>query len=222
VRTIIVTGAGERAFCVGADLKGTLPSEVSFAEGAFLAGGQAVDAGLYTRLFDFSDLQLTKPVIAAINGYCLGGGLEIALQCDLRIASKSARFGLPECAVASIPAAGGIHNLLRAVPSAIAMKMLLTGQHIDAGYAAQVGLVSDVYEPGELMDCARELAQCIAGNGPLAVQMIKKLARASANVPLDEAMRLTEMGWGVLRDTQDRIEGRKAFAEKRKPQFKGR
>lgn len=222
VRVIILTGAGEKSFCVGADLKGTLPLETSFAEGYFLSIEQSARMGLYARLFDLTDLDISKPMIAAVNGYCLGGGLELALQCDLRVASAGARFGLPEATVASIPAAGGIQYLLRAIPSAIAMRMMLTGQHIDADFAARIGLVSDVYPPVDLLREARELASRIAANGPLAVQMIKKLAKDSANMPLREALKMTETSWGILRDTQDRIEGRKAFAEKRKPVYRGR
>jgi E-phenylitaconyl-CoA hydratase len=221
VRVIIITGVGEKAFCVGADLKETMPPETSFAEGYFLPREQAASRGLYTRLFDLSTLEITQPLLAAVNVYCLGGGLEIALQCDLRISSDTARFGLPECVVASIPAVGGVQYLLRAIPSAIAMKMLLTGDRIDAQRALEVGLVSDVYPAQNLANENRELAKRIAANGPLAVQMIKKLAKDSTNVPLSEAIRMAEMAWGALRDTQDRIEGRKAFAERRKPMFYG-
>src|SRR5437867_3953440 len=132
VRAVILTGSGEKAFCVGADLKNTLPPKTSFAEAYLLSTEPSVNEGLYTRLIDFSDLRLWKPIVAAVNGYCLGGGLEIALQCDVRMASRTASFGLPEASVASIPAAGGIQYLLRAVPSAVAMKMALTGERIDA------------------------------------------------------------------------------------------
>lgn len=221
VRVIVLTGAGEKAFCVGADLIGTLPPQVQFSESYLLSTEESVKSGLYTRLFDLSELRINKPMIAAVNGYCLGGGLEIALQCDIRVASSNARFGLPECSVASIPAAGGIQYLLRSIPSALAMRMLLTGEHIDAQRAANVGLISDIYPAETLLDMTIGIAERIASNGPLAVQMIKKLARDSNNVPLSEALKMTEMAWGILRDTNDRIEGREAFAEKRKPIFRG-
>ncbi|MEX3934923.1 enoyl-CoA hydratase/isomerase family protein [Paraburkholderia phymatum] len=222
VRVIVLTGAGHKSFCVGADLKNTLPPSTNFGSSFVRSIDRAAAEGIYVRLMELGSLRVFKPMIAAINGYCLGGGLELALQCDLRIASNNAVFGLPEAVVASIPAVCGIQALQKAVPSAIAMKMLLTGGKIDALYAERVGLISDVVEPEALIDKALELAGTIAANGPLAVQMIKKVAQTSSNVPLTQALEFTELAWGAMRDSEDRVEGRKAFAEKRKPQFKGR
>src|SRR6202007_91056 len=130
-----LTGAGSKSFCVGADLKNTVPPETSFASSFVRPVDRAAAEGIYVRMMDLTSLRLFKPLIAAINGYCLGGGLELALQCDLRIAARSAVFGLPEAVVASIPAVCGIQALQRAVPSAIAMKMLFTGAKVDAEYA---------------------------------------------------------------------------------------
>lgn len=222
VRVIVLTGAGKKSFCVGADLKNTSPPSTNFGSSFVRSIDRAAAEGIYVRLLDLSSLRIFKPIIGAINGYCLGGGLELALQCDLRIASNNAVFGLPEAAVASIPAVCGIQALQKAVPSAIAMKMLLTGSKVDAAYAERVGLISDVVEPEVLVEKALELAGVIAANGPLAVQMIKKVAETSSNVPLAQALEFTELAWGAMRDSEDRIEGRKAFAEKRKPRFNGR
>ncbi len=141
----------------------------------------------------------------------------------MRIASSRASFGLPEAAVGSIPAVSGLHRLLKAVPSAHAMQMVLTAERIDAGAAQRIGLVSElVEEAAGLLDRAFALARRIAGNAPLAVQAVKKLSRQTAHLAEADAQQLTELYWGVLRDTQDRIEGRKAFAEKRAPRYAGR
>ncbi|AET95105.1 3-hydroxybutyryl-CoA dehydratase (plasmid) [Burkholderia sp. YI23] len=182
VRVIVLTGAGQKSFCVGADLKNTLPPSTSFSSSFVKSLERAADEGVYVRLIDLSSLRIFKPIIAAINGYCLGGGLELALQCDMRIAASNAVFGLPEAVVASIPAVCGIQALQKAVPSAIAMKMLLTGCKVDASYAERVGLVSDLVAPDDLIAEAMELADSIAANGPLAVQMIKKGKRAEMDV----------------------------------------
>ncbi|WP_353194145.1 enoyl-CoA hydratase/isomerase family protein [Pusillimonas noertemannii] len=222
VRVILLTGSGDRAFCTGADLKDTLPPDTPYVNGFFVSRGQSVEAGNYARLFNISALEIEKPLIAAVNGYCVGGGLEIALQCDLRVASTTARFGLTEPVVGSIPAVGGVPLLLRAIPAAAAMRMLLTGEKVTAQKALSYGLVSDVWEPETLLDEARKLAAIIASNAPLAVQMIKRLARDSANLSLSEATRLNDVYWGLLRDTEDRIEGRKAFAGKRPAVFQGK
>jgi E-phenylitaconyl-CoA hydratase len=222
LRVAIITGAGDRAFCAGADLKGTQTSPASYAEAVFLSTEASADLGLYVRLMDLTDLGLWKPVIAAVNGHCLGAGLELALQCDLRLAASHATFGLPEARVGSIPAVSGMHRLLKAVPSAHAMQMALTGERIAADHAGRIGLVSEVVEPAALMDRALAVAGAIAANAPLAVQAIKKLSRQTRHLGEADAQQLTELYWGVLRDTQDRTEGRRAFAEKRTPAYAGR
>lgn len=222
LRVAVLTGAGTRAFCAGADLKGTQVSPATYPEALFQAPERAADLGLYIRLMDLTDLGLWKPMIAAINGHCLGAGLEIALQCDVRVASGNATFGLPETAVGSIPAVSGLHRLLKAVPSAHAMQMVLTGEKIDAEQARRIGLVSEAVEAGALLDRALSIAGRIAANAPLAVQAVKKLSRQTSHLGEADAQQLTELYWGVLRDTADRIEGRQAFAEKRPPRYVGR
>lgn len=218
----VLTGRGPKAFCAGADLKKTTTSAASYAEGVFKSKALSAEVGLYARLIDLNDLDLWKPVIAAVNGHCLGGGLELALQCDLRISASNATFGLPEAVVASIPGVSGVHRLLKAIPAAQAMKMSLTGKSITASDALSWGLVSDVVEPDQLMPTALQIASQIAANGPLAVQAIKKLARQTAHLSDADAQQLTELYWGALRDTDDRREGRAAFAAKRPPQYAGR
>lgn len=222
LRAAVITGAGPQAFCAGADLKGTQGSPMPYAQAVFQAPDRSADRGLYIRLMDLGDLGLVKPIVAAVNGHCLGAGLEIALQCDLRIASSTAGFGLPEAKVGSIPAVSGLHRLLKAVPAAHAMQMALTGERITAAEAWRIGLISEVSEPAALLDRALSLAQAIASNAPLAVQAITKLSRATRHLSEADAQQLTELYWGVLRDTDDRLEGRRAFAEKRQPVYAGR
>jgi E-phenylitaconyl-CoA hydratase len=218
----VLTGAGQRAFCTGADLKRTLPSGAGFAETYFAPYRASVDAGLYVRALTLSELAIPKPLIAAVNGHALGGGAEIALDCDIRIASERATFGLPEARWASVPAAGGVSKLLRAIPRAVAMQMLLTGDRIDAAEAHRVGLVSEVVPPAELLLRAMTIAERIAANGPLAVRSIKTLATRTGDLPLSRSVELEQLLWGVLRDTEDRVEGRTAFAERREPDYHGR
>jgi enoyl-CoA hydratase/carnithine racemase len=222
LRAAVLTGSGLKAFCAGADLKSTRESAASYAQALFRPADAAAEMGLYIRLMDLTELALWKPVIAAVNGHCLGAGLEIALQCDIRLASTNASFGLPEAKVGSIPAVSGLHRLLKAVPPAHALLMALTGERIDAASALRLGLVTDVAEPEALLDRAFAIARGIAANAPLAVQAIKKLARQTAHLSDADAQQLTELHWGVLRDTADRLEGRAAFAERREPRYVGR
>ncbi|MEV0056054.1 enoyl-CoA hydratase-related protein [Saccharopolyspora shandongensis] len=218
----VITANGERAFCTGADLKKTLPPETSFVEAYFHPYERSVDEGLYVRAITISDLRINKPLIAAVNGHALGGGAEIALDCDLRIASENATFGLPEPRWASVPAVGGVSKLLRAVPRAVAMQMILTGDRIDATEAHRVGLVSEVVSADRLLDRALELANRIAANGPLAIKSLKTLAARTDDLSLTKSVELEQLLWGLLRDTEDRVEGRIAFAERRAPEYRGR
>jgi E-phenylitaconyl-CoA hydratase len=211
VRVVVLTGAGDRAFCTGADLKKTMPPKESFAQLTFGAEDD-----------EYASFGSDKPSICAINGYAMGGGLELALACDIRIAADTARFGLPEVRVGSIPGAGGTQRLPRAVGSSDAMLMLLTGDAIDSAEALRIGLVSRVVPRPTLLDEAHKIAQRIAANAPLAVRAAKRAAVQGAHLPLSDGIRIERAAWGLLRDTHDRIEGRLAFQQKRPPRYEGR
>jgi E-phenylitaconyl-CoA hydratase len=212
VRVIIVTGEGNRAFCAGADLKKTMPPVESFAQQTYDGAGE-------DRWIDA--FEMDKPIICAINGLAMGGGLEMALACDIRIAVDSAKFALPEVKVGSIPGAGGTQRLPRVVGMTNAMLMLMTAEAVDATEALRIGLISRVVTADQLMPEARRIAALIAANAPLAVNAVKSLVRRGINLPLDAAIAEERMAWGILRDTKDRIEGRVAFKEKRKPVYRG-
>ena len=213
VRVVILTGAGEKAFCTGSDLKKTMPPKESFAELTF---------GRSKWLYPFAGMEIDKPMLCAVNGYALAGGMELALACDIRIASTKAQFGQSEVCIGSIPAAGGTQRLPRMIGMSDAMLMMLTGDRIGAEEALRIGLVSRLVTPGELMSVAREIAAKIAENAPLAVRAVKRLVRDGMDMPLLAAIQSEQFALGLLRDTQDRIEGRLAFQEKRKPNFQGR
>jgi enoyl-CoA hydratase/carnithine racemase len=220
VRVIVLTGAGSRAFCVGADLKHTPPSTDLYARAWTAADEAAVERGAYVRFLNFEQLSIWKPLIAAINGHCMGGGLEIALQCDLRIAADTASFAMPEVRVGSVAGVCG-PLLMRAVPAAHAMKILLTGARIDAHEALRIGLISDVWPADDLAKRAVELATVISANAPLSVYATKRLIRETEVLPRAGLLNMTEMVFGMLKNTTDRAEGRHAFAEKRTPRFVG-
>jgi E-phenylitaconyl-CoA hydratase len=221
VRVIVLTGKGDQAFCTGTQFNTRLAPSSGFASAALKSREAEAEEGGYTRLIDLSDLEIWKPVIAAINGDCLGPGLELALQCDLRIAVEGATFALPEVRMASLPAGGGVQYLLRAVPAAQAMKMALTGDSINSAQALGIGLVSDVCARDQLMPYALKLADSIAANGPLAVQAIKKLAAQSSHLAVRDFVAQAHLHWGLLRDTRDRSEASHALAENRPPCYTG-
>jgi E-phenylitaconyl-CoA hydratase len=213
VRVIILTGTGDKAFCTGSDLKKTMPPKESFAELTF---------GRPKWLYPFAGMEIDKPMICAVNGYALAGGMELALACDIRIASTNAQFGQSEVTVGSIPAAGGTQRLPRMIGMSDAMLMMLTGSRIDAEEALRIGLISRLVPPSELMTVARDIAARIAENAPLAVRAVKRLVRDGMDMPLLAAIQAEQFALGLLRDSEDRIEGRRAFQEKRKPNYQGR
>jgi enoyl-CoA hydratase len=205
---LVITGAGDKAFCAGADLKEAIPS---FAGGAVLGNPDITKRQL-------SDVY--KPVIAAINGFCIAGGLELVLGTDLRIAAEHATFGLGEVRWGVIPAGGSHIRLPRQVPWAIAMELLLTGKPIDANRAYDVGLVNRVVAAADVMPTALELAETICRNGPLAVRTAKEIAVRSLG--LDEGFVLERAMGARVFSSEDAQEGPRAFAEKRPPNFTGR
>jgi enoyl-CoA hydratase/carnithine racemase len=213
----ILTGAGDKAFSAGADLKKMIPSSLSGGRGYDPIAHNALGLGGITR-----GLEIWKPMIAAINGFCLAGGLEQALACDLRIAAPHARFGLTEVRWAIMPGAGGTQRLPRAVPLARAMEMILTAEHIDAEEALRLGLINRIVPLPELVPAARALAQTLCERGPLALRAAKEAVIRGLSLPLADGLRLEAMLSGTLRGTEDAVEGPKAFAEKRKPSFKAR
>lgn len=209
----IVTGAGDQAFSAGADL---VAMAQSFAGGTQAEFMKVPFAGI-TRGFE-----CWKPTIAAINGYCLAGGLELALCCDIRVAAEHATFGLPEPKRAIIPGAGGTQRLPRAVPLAFAMELLLTGERFDAQTALRFGLVSRVVPADQLMATVNEIARKILECGPLAVRYVKQAALQGLSMTLEDGLRLESELVGAVFRSEDAREGPTAFAEKRKPQYRGR
>ena len=213
LRVAIVTGAGDRFFSAGWDLKAAAAGDdEGYGPGGF--------AGL-TELFD-----LDKPVIAAINGWAAGGGLELALACDLIVASTTAQLSLPEVTRGLVPDAGGVLRLPKRMPRALAMEMLLTGRAIDADEAARWGLVNRVAQPEALMDEARALAERILEAAPLAVQAVKAIASATEELSVElETAAINEgriAAYQRARASEDAKEGPRAFAEGRDPEWKGR
>ena len=209
----ILTGAGDKAFSAGADLKTMVPR----AQPSGRRRDQEFGLGGITR-----GLEIWKPLIAAINGHCLAGGLEQALACDLRIAADHATFGLTEVRWGIIPGAGGTQRLPRAVPLASALELILMARTIDAAEAYRIGLVNRVVPLKDLMATARDFARTLCERGPLAVRAAKEAVIRGLSMPLADGLRLEAFLSATLRGTEDAVEGPRAFAEKRAPRFKAR
>jgi enoyl-CoA hydratase/carnithine racemase len=213
----ILTGAGDKAFSAGADLK-----QIS---------QRHADADKHNRLFVAvapwhlftrgAGIEVWKPVIAAVNGMALGGGLEIALACDLRVAAEHAQLGVPEVKAGVIPGVGGTQRLPRLIPFGIALEMLMTGDALSAQEAYRVGLVNKVVPLKELIPAAEALANRINENAPLAVRSVKEAAYRGVQMPLSDAMRFEQLISDMLLQTADGKEGPAAFAAKRKPEYTG-
>ncbi|MBI1820933.1 MAG: enoyl-CoA hydratase [Nitrospirae bacterium] len=209
VRAIVFTGAGQ-AFISGADIK-----EIASINSA--KKGEEVTALGQSILNKIEKME--KPVIAAINGWCLGGGLELAMACHMRIASERGRFGQPEINLGIIPGFGGTQRLVRIVGKAKAMELILTGDMITAPEAKEIGLVNKVVPEAELMKQATGLAKKIAQKGQVAVRKAMNAMDAGTRVTLEEGLRLESKNFGDLCETEDKSEGIKAFLEKRQPRF---
>ena len=211
VRVLVLTGAGDKAFIAGADIsefEGRTPVD------------QWREMG-HGPVFDVPE-RCPKPVIAAVNGFCLGGGMEISLACDIRIASSAAKFGQPEVNLGLIPGGGGTQRLPRVVGMGAALRLILTGDMIDAAEALRLGLISEVTEPAQLMVRAMAIAETIASKSPVAVAAAKESTRAALSLPLDDGLRMERSLFALCFASADKVEGVKAFLEKRAANFTGR
>ena len=212
VRCVLITGSGEKAFCAGADLKErkTMPKDrvPEFVK------------NIRRTMDDFESLP--QPTIGVVNGFAFGGGSELLLSCDLRVAAPHAQFGLTEVTLAIIPGAGGTQRLPRLVGKSRAKDLILTGRRLSAEEAERMGLVNRIAEPGQLEACATELAQQIAGNGPVAVRAAKAAIDQGCELDLPAGLELEARCYERTLPTEDRLEALAAFSEKRKPVFRGR
>ncbi|HVA26543.1 MAG TPA: enoyl-CoA hydratase-related protein [Candidatus Baltobacteraceae bacterium] len=213
VRAIVITGAGEKAFAAGADIGelNALPNAVSGAD-------QARKGQYITRTIE----RLRKPVIMAINGFALGGGCELAMAGDIRIASENAKFGQPEVNLGLIPGYGGSQRTTRLVGKGMAMYLCLSGELIDAKEAHRIGLVEKVVPLAELLTEAKRIANVIASKAPLAITACKRIINGGAHLSIDDALEIEAVEFGTLVDTEDFREGTSAFLEKRKPAWKAK
>ena len=211
VLVAIVTGAGDRSFSTGYDLKYAVEHDQD--------GPRPTDWALFGGIT--SEFTCWKPIIAAVNGYALGGGLELALACDIIIAVEHAEFGLPEPRVGLVAGAGGVHRLPRQVPLKVAMGMMLTGKPISAQEAYRIGLANEVVPPAELMPAAERWASEILGVAPLSARATKQMALSGLDWPLEVALGHSFSEYKRVMASSDSIEGSRAFVEKRTPRWTG-
>ena len=211
IRVVVVTGAGEKSFVSGADIN-------EFQEQTAVSQRAAFKED---TLFNSVD-NFPKPVIAMINGYCLGGGCELALACDIRIASENAKLGLPEINLGLIPGGGGTQRLTRLIGEGKSMELVLTGDMIDAKTAYEYGLVNNVYRHEDLESETMKLAAAIATKSPVALRLAKEAVKTASKTNLDEGLRREIDLFAICFSSEDKEEGVSAFLEKRKPEFKGR
>jgi len=212
IRVVIITGSGEKAFCAGADLK----------ERATLKPEQVKEFIFTIRNLFTSIEQLNKAVITAVNGIALGGGTELALASDIRIASSNASMGLTETRLAIIPGAGGTQRLPRLVGKGKAKELIFTGQRIDAQEALKIGLVNKICEPKDLWNESKKMADMICETGPIAIEQAKYAINYGMETDMHTGLAIESNAYWVCIPTEDRLEGLAAFKEKRKPVYKGR
>ena len=212
VKAVIVTGGGEKAFVAGADIN-------ELAQMTPVTGKQVAEKG--QRVFRAIE-KFPKPVIAAINGFALGGGCELALACHIRIASEKAQLGLPEVTLGIIPGYGGTQRMARLLGKGKALELILTGDRIGAAEAERIGLVNKVVPADQLMATAEEMARTIAKRGPLAVSAAIEAVMSGSEMPFEEGQFLEATLFGLLASTEDMKEGMGAFLEKRQADFKGK
>lgn len=210
VRVVVLTGAGEKAFIAGADIG-------EFEGMAPVDQYRAMQRGnIFSAMEEFP-----KPIIAMINGYCLGGGCELSMACDIRVASSRAKLGQPEINLGIIPGGGGTQRLPRLVGEGHAMRLIMTGEMISASEAERIGLVEKVFEPEDLREATLEMARTIASRSPIALQAAKETILAARRMPMDEGLKFERAWFGLLFSTEDMSEGVAAFLSKRPAEFKG-
>jgi enoyl-CoA hydratase len=212
VRVAVITGAGEKAFSAGADIKSMIG----------MTALKARELSLMGERLCLALENLEKPVIAALNGYALGGGLEVAMSCDLRIASETARMGQTEINIGLIPGWGGTQRLTRLVGMTKAKELVYTGKMIDAKLAEQIGIINMVVPPDKFRETVKQFAVDLASKAPVAIKVAKALINKGSDIGLDSALALEREGFSVVASSEDLKEGVAAFTEKRKPAFKGK